>query len=110
MKIDKLSPIFPTPYEIEDVAALQALERGEADQMQQKRALNFIINTACGTYDNTIHLGSDGSRESDIAQGKRFVGLTLVKLIKISLMHLKESKIKTKKSNLTNFKETKNDR
>ena len=92
MKIDKNSPLFPTPYTIDHVAAIQALERGEADSRQQKFILQWLIDTACDTYDNTIHLGHDGQRESDIAGGKRFVGLTLVKLLKLNLKMMKEKK------------------
>ena len=92
MKLDKNSPIFPTAYEDKHVAAIQALERGEADSRQQKFILQWLINDLCGTYDNTIHLGPDGNRESDIASGKRFVGLTLVKLIRINIKMMKEKK------------------
>ena len=92
MKIEKNSPLFPTPYTVDHVAAIQALERGEADSRQQKFAMAFIINEICATYDNTLHLGSDGQRESDIAGGKRFVGLTLVKLLKLNLKMMKEKK------------------
>lgn len=88
-KPDKSSPWLPAEYEIADAAALQALERGEANDEQQRRALKWIIERACGTYDMSFRPGPDGSRNTDFAEGKRYVGLTLVKMLKINLSLLR---------------------
>lgn len=69
-------------WELADAAAMQALERGEANAEQQKRALGWIINKASLTYESTYSPISD--RDSSFAQGRRFVGLQIVKLLKIS--------------------------
>lgn len=91
MSINKTSPMYPTEYSTEHVAALQALERGEADARQQKLAIAWIINDACGTYDNSYRNGGeDGRRDTDFALGKRFVGLELVKMIKLNLLLMKD--------------------
>lgn len=72
-----------------DANALQALERGEADPDQQRRALDWIITKACRTYDMTFFPGGlEGQRNSDLAQGRRFVGLQIVKLLKLALSRM----------------------
>lgn len=87
-KIESIPPPWhPAPYEIADFAAIQALERGAASAEQQKRALFYIVNDLCGTYDTTYF---PDSRDSDFAQGKRHVGLQIVKAIRMSLGRLKK--------------------
>ncbi len=68
----------PPYYTNADIAAIQALHRGEADAYQQRRALNWIINTACATYD--LSYWPDSARDTDFALGRQFVGQQLVKL------------------------------
>ena len=79
-RLDKCSPIHPSPYGKKHVAALQALQSGVASEGQQKTALEYIINTLCGTYDEMYR---PDPRETDIAIGKRHVGLQIVKLLNI---------------------------
>lgn len=79
-------PWMPAEYEIADVAAIQAIFRGDATPDQQKRALNWVIERAAGTYDMSyIPGGADGARNTDFAEGKRFVGNSIVKMLKINL-------------------------
>lgn len=66
---------------------MQALQRGDATPDQQRRALHFIVHSLCGTYDATYF---PDARDSDFAQGKRWVGLQLVKLLNLALSRLKE--------------------
>lgn len=68
----------PAPYTDDDVYAFKALAKGEANEFQQKRALQWIIATA-GTYDQSYRPDSD--RETVFAEGRRFVGLQAVKMI-----------------------------
>jgi len=76
------APWKPAPYEIADAAAFQALQRGEASAEQQRRALRWLINECCGTYDLSYRPGGpDGARDTDMAEGKRWVGLQVVKLL-----------------------------
>ena len=77
----------PAPYEIYDIGAIQALSKGIANEQQQARALHWIIETVCGTYDQSFRPGSE--RETVFAEGRRFVGLTLVKAIKLDTTKLR---------------------
>lgn len=81
-------PWFPPPYSKYDVAAIQALMTGTASDHQQQRALKWIIETACATYD--LSFRPDNARATDFAEGKRHVGLQLVKLTKLNLAKLKD--------------------
>lgn len=74
-------PWLPAPYEAVDVYAIQALAEGKANEGQQKRVLQWLIEKACGTYDETYM--PDSERNTAYAQGKRHVGLQIVKLLKI---------------------------
>lgn len=74
---------MPAPYDPDgaDTAAIKALAAGTADQWQQQRALNWIINSVCGTYDQPFRPGAEGQRDTDFACGKQFVGQQIVKHI-----------------------------
>lgn len=85
MKIDKTSPVFPTPYDVADINAFQALKAGVADKDQQQRALNWLLQAA-GTFDLSYRPGSQ--RDSDFAEGKRFVGLQVHKLLMLDAARL----------------------
>lgn len=81
------APWLPAEYDVPDAGALQALARGEASPEQQQRALNWIINDACGTYD--LEYRQD-PRDHAFASGKRSVGLGIVKLLKLNLAIFKK--------------------
>lgn len=57
---------------------MQALERGEADKDQQQRALQWILRASC-IGDLSYRPGSE--RDTAFAEGKRFVGLQIHKLL-----------------------------
>jgi hypothetical protein len=78
-------PWHPAPYDDADTYAVKALAAGVANEGQQKRALEWIINTLCGTYDLSFRPGADGDRETAFAEGKRHIGLQLVKQVKLIL-------------------------
>lgn len=85
-------PWTPAPYEAADAAAIQALMSGEAEPEQQKRALRWIIEAAAGTYDQTFYPGAEeGRRNSDFAEGRRFVGNQVVKLTKLNVSQLRRN-------------------
>lgn len=86
----QFEPWKPAVWEIPDAAAIQALQRGDASADQQQRALKFIVNTLAGTYDGSFRAGADGDRVSAFAEGKRHVGLQIVKLANISLAAFKK--------------------
>ena len=77
------APWLPASYEPADTGAIKALQAGNANEGQQQRALAWIINTLCGTYDLSFRPGEGGERETAFAEGKRFVGLQIVKQLKI---------------------------
>lgn len=72
----------PADYGPADAASFQALQRGDATPEQQKRALDWLIVQAAGTYDVSFHPESE--RLSAFAEGRRFVGLQIVKLLKLN--------------------------
>jgi hypothetical protein len=88
--IPEWEPWKPSPWEIPDAAAIQALSRGDATADQQKRALTYIVHTLAATYDGSFRPGPDGERVTAFAEGKRHVGLQLVKLVNINLGAFKD--------------------
>ena len=82
-KTKELGPAKPANWVLHEAHALQALAAGTATAEQQQAALKWIIETACGTYDLSYRPGSD--RDTVFAEGKRFVGLQIVKLVKLNL-------------------------
>lgn len=78
-------PWTPPAYDTADAGAIQALLRGEAEPHQQQRALAWIINMAAATYDQSFYPGGeDGRRNTDFAEGRRFVGNQIVKMTRIN--------------------------
>lgn len=77
----KNAPWYPPPYELADVNALRGLANGTASPEQQQRALKWIIENACATYQLSYRPTSD--RDTSFAEGRRFVGLQIVKALHI---------------------------
>lgn len=78
-------PWLPAPYDDDDTRAVKALAAGKASESQQQRALRWIINSACGTYDQPFRPGEGGARDTDFACGKQFVGQQIVKQINMPM-------------------------
>lgn len=78
----KREPWHPAQWELADASAIQALSRGDASPEQQRRALQWIITAAAMTYDETFTPGQ--SDVSDFLQGRRSVGLQVVKLLHLN--------------------------
>lgn len=85
------APYKPAPWEDSDVVAIKALAGGTASPAQQRHALDYIINVVCDTCGMSYRPGPDGARDSDFAEGKRFVGNQIIKLIKIDLARIKQA-------------------
>jgi hypothetical protein len=88
------SPQAAEPWQIPpamanaDIFALQALERGTANPAQQQRAIAFIELTLCATDRMSFYPGGlDGRRASDFAEGKRWVGLQLRRVLRLRPDH-----------------------
>lgn len=79
----------PPPYELADFSALKGLANGTASPEQQQRALKWIIESACGTYDMTFR--PEGDRDTAFAEGRRFVGLQIVKALHMDLSLLRKN-------------------
>lgn len=71
---------------------MQALVRGAANEGQQKRAIGWILQSACG-------IGAwpyrESQRETDIALGRQFVGQQIVGLSKVNVSKLNKREDKT---------------
>lgn len=74
--LNATEPHFSYPHELADVAAVQACVHGRADEHQQRRAMRWIVERGCMTYDETFDPKSE--RASAFMQGRRFVGLKIV--------------------------------
>jgi hypothetical protein len=78
----------PCPVTKDIAYALRAVSEGNASEFQQVQAMRWIIETAAMTYDLTYM--PDSARDSDFAQGRRFVGLQIVKLLNLSPQQLEK--------------------
>ena len=77
-------PWYPVAYTDSDMAAIKALSRGEATAAQQVHALKFIVETVSDCYDLSYRSDdAGGERDTVFAEGRRFVGLQIVKLMKL---------------------------
>lgn len=64
------------------IAAIKAMYDGKAREDQQKTALAFIIDVLAGTYDLSFRPDeAGGERDSNFAEGRRYVGLNLRRII-----------------------------
>lgn len=77
----------PAAFTSGDVAAIQALRTGTANEGQQQRALDWIINSASGA---TVWPYRESQRETDIALGRQMVGQQIIGLLKINLSALRQ--------------------
>lgn len=80
------TPAVPAAYETADVAAIQAMVRGEADPAQQQRAIKWIIESGAGAYDFHYY---ESERHTAFALGRAFVGQQVVKLTRLNLQSLR---------------------
>ncbi len=85
--VPKADPWKPPDYDIEDAGAVQAVMYGRASEEQQRRAMKFIVERLCATYD--LSYRSANPHDTSFAEGKRFVGLQLVKYANLNLGRLR---------------------
>ena len=78
----KIPGWFRCDYELADATALQALEAGTANDEQQKRALTWIIHNAAAAYE--VAWEPDNERASSFEAGRRYVGIEIIKMLKIN--------------------------
>lgn len=85
----KNDPWVPPLWEKADYSAIKGLAAGTASPEQQLRALKWIIESACATYELSFRPTSD--RDTAFAEGRRFVGLQIVKAINLDLSIIKRA-------------------
>ena len=83
-------PYAPYVCDKQDVIAMQSLMEGEADSVAQKRALDVVIKIT-NMYDMSYRLSD---RDTAFAEGRRFVGSQIVKLLKLNTAIFDEPKEK----------------
>lgn len=88
--LPKIDPWRAPLWDLADAAAFQALARGSASSDQQIRALKFLVETLSGYYEISFHPGPAGDRVTAFAEGKRFVGQQVAKLIAMNLGAFKD--------------------
>lgn len=79
----KADPHAPSDWTEESVYSIRALYAGTANEGQQKTAMKWI-EYLCGVgdfEDMAYRPGEDGRRATDFAEGKRFVGLQIRKML-----------------------------
>lgn len=81
------APYAPVDYDLVDVAAIQAVMAGEGTPDQQRHAMRYIVENLAGAYDLSYR---PSDRDTAFAEGRRFVGLQVVKLSKIRKSTLME--------------------
>lgn len=80
------APWLPATWAPADAGALQALVRGDCPPHLQQRAVAFIVNDLCGTYDQPYRPGGhESERDTTFALGKMWVGQQIVRLIKVKI-------------------------
>ena len=84
----KTAPWYPPLYELSDLRAIKGIAAGTATPDQQQRALKWIIENACATYELSYRPTSD--RDTSFAEGRRFVGLQIVKALHLDISKLKK--------------------
>ncbi len=77
----------PAHFNTGDATAMQALANGAANEGQQKRALDWILTSACGL---PVWGYRESQRETDIALGRQFVGQQIVGLINVKVSELRK--------------------
>lgn len=82
------SYLKPPEYDLAVASAFQSLQRGDASPHLQRIALAWLIERAAMTYD--LSYSPDGERATSFAEGRRFVGLQVVKMLKLDVEKLKK--------------------
>ena len=80
----KVKPYEPADYDEDVIYAVRALSAGTALPHQQKVAWDWLMYvTGTGDFQELSFRpgGAEGTRETDFAEGKRFVGLQVLKML-----------------------------
>ena len=77
---------IPAQFDEGDAVAVQALSLGKATAEQQKRALKWILEGACGL---PIWPYCKDQRDTDVALGRHFVGQQIVGVLRAKISTLR---------------------
>lgn len=83
IRVNPGTPWLPLSPSKADAAALRALFQATADSEQQRRAMQYILEIICDRDGMSFRSGPDGVRETDFAEGRRWVGNQIVRLSKL---------------------------
>lgn len=78
----------PAKYDNKHLYAIRAVATGKASEHQQIIAMQWIIEQVAGTYQTSF--SPDNHSLTDFAEGRRFVGTQIVKLINLDPEKLKK--------------------
>lgn len=82
MKVDPDKAYKPVRYDKFVLYAVRAFAEGTANDAQQKIAFEWIVRMASRHFDQSFHFGGiDGQRATDFMEGRRFVGLQILKML-----------------------------
>ena len=82
------APWMPVEFTEEEVGALKALQRGDAQPHMQQAALRCIVEKVCEAYGLGWHPGSE--QDAHFAAGRRFAGLQIVKALIVNMKLFKD--------------------
>ena len=84
------NPLAAPDYHEADVQAIKAVWDGKATPRQQRMAFDWLI-WAYGTHDTSFRPGSE--RLTSFAEGRRWAGTTLIRMIKSATTRTDPDKI-----------------
>lgn len=80
-------PYAPAIYEAQHVSAVQLLQQGECPPHLQQEFLRWLIEDVARTYDQSFRVDP---YLTTFAEGKRYVGNTCVKMLKLKASKVAE--------------------
>jgi hypothetical protein len=80
----------PAPYDKDIVMAIRAVIAGKANEGQQQAAMDWIIQHASNYYD--LSYRKNDSHATAFAEGRRFVGAQIVKMLRSETLKAVEGK------------------
>lgn len=82
-----LEPWMPVAYDEATVMAIRSFASGTANAGQQQAAYDWIVGIASGVNEMTFHPGGqEGDRASAFAEGRRFVGNQIRKMLSADVL------------------------
>jgi hypothetical protein len=80
----------PAGFALADVAAVQAVYKGEGSPEQQKRAMDWVIKSAANVPGISFRAGDPHA--TSFLEGRRFVGAQILSLLAMNLSTLRAKK------------------